>query len=256
MNADHSKSPAIAGANGPHRTLRWSGVVFALVFPAIITWAYFVFAGRYSTGAQQTTFLVVKTIQFAFPIVWVWCVLREPLRTGKASARGLLLGAAFSVVVVGAGWLLFDRVLRDATVFSGVAALIREKIGGFGIDSPWKYAVLAGFYSLFHSLLEEYYWRWFVFRELRQLAPLWPAIIISALAFMGHHVVVLGEFFKETPWLAWLFSSAVAVGGVFWAWLYERTGSLFGPWLSHLLIDAGIFWVGYDLMRDALMGIT
>ena len=106
------------------------------------------------------------------------------------------------------------------------------------------------FYSLFHSLLEEYYWRWFVFRQLRRLVPLWPAIVVSALGFMGHHVIVLSEFFKEAPWLAWLFSSAVAVGGVFWAWLYERTGSLFGPWLSHLLIDAGIFWVGYDLVAQ------
>ena len=66
---------------------------------------------------------------------------------------------------------------------------------------------------------------------------------------MGHHVIVLREFFEEAPWLAWLLSSAVAIGGVFWAWLYERTGSLFGPWLSHLLIDAGIFWIGYDLVR-------
>ena len=66
------------------------------------------------------------------------------------------------------------------------------------------------------------------------------------------HVVVLGEFFKELPAVAWLLSSAVAVGGVFWAWLYDRTGSLLGPWFSHLIIDAGIFWVGYELIGDKL----
>ena len=42
------------------------------------------------------------------------------------------------------------------------------------------------------------------------------------------------------------------VGGVFWSWLYDRTGSLLGPWLSHLMIDAGIFWVGYELIGDSL----
>jgi uncharacterized protein len=47
-------------------------------------------------------------------------------------------------------------------------------------------------------------------------------------------------------------SAGVAVGGAFWAWLYERTGSIFGPWLSHLLIDAGIFWIGYDLIRQSI----
>lgn len=252
MDAGSNNSPAFVPSDGPRRTLRWIGVVFALVFPTLITWAYFVLADRYSTGVQQATYLAVKTIQFTFPILWVWFMLREPLRVGRPNAQGLLLGAVFSVLVVGAGWLLFDRVLRDSAAFSGAAALIHAKISGFGIDSLWKYVLLAGFYSLFHSLLEEYYWRWFAFGQLRRLVPLWPAIVVSALAFMSHHVVVLGEFFKEAPWLAWLFSSAVAVGGVIWAWLYERTGSLFGPWLSHLLIDAGIFWIGYELLRDGL----
>ncbi len=252
MNANLSNALGKDQSNAQHRRLRWAGVVFALVFPTVITWAYFVLAGRYSTGAQQATYLVVKAIQFAFPLVWVWFVLREPLRSGPPAARGLAIGAAFGLLVVGAGWLLFDGVLRDAEAFARAATLIREKVGGFGIDSAWKYAVLAGFYSLFHSLLEEYYWRWFVFRQLRCLIPLWPAVVVSALGFTAHHVIVLGEFFHETPWLACLFASAVAVGGAFWAWLYERSGSLYGPWLSHLLIDAGIFWIGYDLLRGTI----
>ena len=95
-----SENRATSASNSPiakNSKLRWAGVLFALVFPSIITWAYFVLAGRYSTGAQQATFSVVKFVQFAFPLVWVWLVLREPLRTGKVSAQGLLLGAAFSV---------------------------------------------------------------------------------------------------------------------------------------------------------------
>jgi membrane protease YdiL (CAAX protease family) len=232
--------------------LRWSGVVFALVFPTLITWAYFVYAGRYATSVQQLTYVTVKTIQFAFPLAWAWQVLREPLRIRRPSAVGLLLGAAFSIVVVGAGWFLFERVLRESAAFAGAAALIHERIGGFGIDAAWKYVVLAGFYSLLHSMLEEYYWRWFVFSQLRRLVPLWPAVLISALGFMGHHVVVLGEFFEDAAWLGWLLALSVAAGGVFWAWLYERTGSLFGPWLSHLLIDAGIFWIGYELLRGKM----
>jgi membrane protease YdiL (CAAX protease family) len=228
------------------------GVLFALIYPSIITWGYFDFSERFSIGVQQTIYLVVKIIQFAFPAVWVWLVLREPLRTGKPSAAGLLLGAAFSIVVVAAGWLLFDFALRKLPAFATATTLIDEKIGSFGIESVWQYVLLAAFYSLFHSLLEEYYWRWFVFRQLRRLVALWPAIVISALGFMAHHVIVLREFFAEAPWLAALLSAAVALGGAFWAWLYERTNSLFGPWLSHLLIDAGIFWIGYDLVRDTM----
>jgi membrane protease YdiL (CAAX protease family) len=253
MNSDARPSSEFKASNVPNRRLLWGGVVFAIVYPSIITWGYFVLAGRYASGVQQTTYLVVKTIQFAFPILWVWFVLREPLRVGRASTNGLMVGAAFSALVVGAGWLLFDFVFRETAVFHHASEKILNKIDGFGINSVGKYVVLAAFYSLFHSLLEEYYWRWFVFRQLRRLVRLWPAIVVSALGFMGHHVIVLHEFFKEAPALAWALSFAVAMGGAFWAWLYERTGSIFGPWLSHLLIDAGIFWIGYDLVRETLV---
>ena len=47
-------------------------------------------------------------------------------------------------------------------------------------------------------------------------------------------------------------ASAVAIGGAFWAWLYNRTNSLLAPWVSHALIDAGIFWIGYDLVRHMI----
>jgi uncharacterized protein len=232
--------------------LHWFGVVFALVFPSVITWMYFVFAARYSGSVQQATFLVVKCIQFAFPIVWVWAVLREPLRLPVVQPRGLLIGAAFSAVVVMAGWIVFDSLLRETKVFAVAATKIHDKIAQFGIDTAWKYAILGVFYSIVHSLLEEYYWRWFAFRQLRGLIPLWPAAVLSAAAFTGHHVIVLSEFFREVPWLAWLFASGVAIGGVFWAWLYERTNSLYSTWLSHLLIDAGIFWIGYELVRETM----
>jgi hypothetical protein len=251
MSPDQNEHPVHPTNN--KTALRWFGVIFALVFPSIITWGYFVFAAQYSGAVQQVTYLSVKIIQFAFPIVWVWAVLREPLRLRPARPGGLLMGAAFSALVVGAGWLVFELALRETSAFTRAALKIHDKIAQFGIDAAWKYAILGVFYSLIHSLLEEYYWRWFAFRQLRNLIPLWPAVLISAIAFAGHHVIVLSEFFREVPWLAWLFATAVAVGGVFWAWLYERTGSLYSTWLSHLLIDAGIFWIGYELVREAFL---
>jgi len=233
--------------------LRWVGCIFTLIFPTIITWTYFVFAERYSATTQQITYIILKTVQFVFPLVWVALVLRERIHMGKPGAKGVLTGLAFSVVVVASGWILFDRVLRYAESFADAAVLIENKVSGFGIDSVGKYIILAAFYSLFHSFLEEYYWRWFVFGQLRFLVSRWPAILISALGFMAHHVIVLGEFFKATPWWGWLFSLAVAAGGVFWAWLYHRSGSLLGPWLSHLLIDAGIFGIGMMLVGPSLV---
>jgi membrane protease YdiL (CAAX protease family) len=44
----------------------------------------------------------------------------------------------------------------------------------------------------------------------------------------------------------------VAAGGAVWAWVYHRSGSLLGPWLSHMLVDAGIFLVGYQMLSGSL----
>jgi membrane protease YdiL (CAAX protease family) len=245
-------APGDAPPQSPRRALLLAGVLFALVYPTIITWGYFILAEQYSTAAQQATYAIVKVIQFAFPLFWVWFVLREPLRVGRVTGAGLAIASAFSVVVIGAGWILFDLALADLPIFSHAADLIRAKIKEFGVNSVFQFIVLAAFYSLVHSLLEEYYWRWFVFQQLQRLVALWQAILVSALGFAAHHVIVLHEFFEEAPALAWLLSAAVAIGGAFWAWLYARSGSLIGPWLSHLLIDAGVFWIGFRLVRDAL----
>jgi membrane protease YdiL (CAAX protease family) len=148
---------------------------------------------------------------------------------------------------------LYFGMLRSSELMSAASIQIREKTSGFGIHSVWKYAALGAFYSLCHSLLEEYYWRWFVFGQLKRAAPLDSAIVISSLGFMAHHVLLLGKFFGFASWAAWAFSGCVAVGGAVWAWLYHRTGSLLGPWLSHLLVDAAIFAIGYDLVSDLLI---
>jgi membrane protease YdiL (CAAX protease family) len=64
---------------------------------------------------------------------------------------------------------------------------------------------------------------------------------------MAHHIILLATYFGWTSPVAYLFSLAVAIGGAAWAWIYHRSGSLFGPWLSHCLVDAAIFYLGYEL---------
>ena len=140
--------------------------------------------------------------------------------------------------------------------FAGASQAIREKIVGLGIGGLWMYAAVGVFYALCHSALEEYYWRWFVFGQLRSRLRLVSAVAISSLAFMAHHVILLATYFGwSSPW-TYAFSLSVAAGGAVWAWLYERSGSLVGPWLSHLVVDAAIFLVGYDLARDVLTGAS
>ena len=159
---------------------------------------------------------------------------------------------AVVLAAVLAGALLAYHVwLAPAGLLAAAGKAAAARVGSFGISGPAGFAGMAVFYSAFHSLLEEYYWRWFVFGQLRRLMPLPAAVAVSSLAFTAHHVIVLAVYFGWRSPATTVFSLAVAVAGAFWAWLYQRSGSLLGPWLSHLLADAAIFAVGYSLVRTA-----
>jgi membrane protease YdiL (CAAX protease family) len=233
------------------RALAW-GLIFALVFPTLITWLYFVALRAQPAALQQLAYTVGKVIQFGFPLVWlvVWRLERFAWRPRRP--RGFASGVAFGVLVAAAMLGLYFFALKPAGFFDGPDEKIRDKITGLGLTSTWKYALLGVFYALGHSFLEEYYWRWFVFRQLQRLVETRWAILVSSLGFMSHHVLVLATFFGWDSPATWLFSASVAVGGAIWAWLYDRARSLVVPWIGHCLVDAAIFAIGYDLAREIM----
>jgi membrane protease YdiL (CAAX protease family) len=226
-------------------------MVVALFFPSVVTLVYFVILASWPAAVEQTAAAIGKGIQFTLPLFWVLAVQRSRLRFNRPDRAGLIEGGLFGLLVLVTMMVLYHACLKPVGYLgpqSPAAAAILDKVQGFGLDSIWKYIALGTFYSLIHSGLEEYYWRWFVFGQLRRLIPVKWAILVSSIGFMLHHILLLATYFGLFAPATWLFSAAVAIGGAYWAWLYQRTDSLWGPWLSHLLIDAAIFIVGYDLV--------
>ena len=230
----------------------WLAVIFALVLPTMVTLAYFVLADGYSAETQQATYGVAKTFQFLFPIAYVLMIQREKPRLMPVSANGVGLGFAFGVVISAAMLALFHWGIKDAPFFDEAETEMRDKITDMDLGTPTVFIGVGVFYSLFHSFLEEYYWRWFVFGQLNRLTRLGPAIVVSSLGFMAHHILVIGTYFGFFSPVTWLFSLCVAIGGGVWAWLYHRSGSLLGPWVSHLFVDAAIFIAGYEIAGPLL----
>jgi len=247
MTTSKPSDPALLGAEQTRQRL---ALGCAIAYPTLLTWAYFVLLREYPATAQQTVYALGKTLQFVFPIVWVYWILRLPWAWPQVRRQGLGMGLAFGAAVLVGMFALFSVWLKDSQFGPGLDAQAVTKVRDLGLDSLWKYGAVAIFYALAHSLLEEYYWRWFIFGQLRRmLHPAW-AVGISSLGFMAHHVILLGTFFGWATPLTYVFSLGVAVGGVFWAWLYLYSRSLLAPWLSHMLVDIAIFVIGYDLVRE------
>lgn len=220
----------------------------ALILPTAITWIYFIWLKDAPQIVQQVTYGVVKTIQFGLPAVWVLLVQREHPAFRPPGSWSLIVGVLFGVAVAAAMIVLYYFVLNPAGLFAGPSAAVRTKVTSFGISSPLAFLLFGVFVSAIHSLLEEYYWRWFVFGQLARGCRLPTAILISSLGFAAHHVLVLSLYFGWTAPLTWLFSLAIAIGGACWAWLYYKSDSLAAPWLSHALVDAAIFAIGYQMI--------
>jgi membrane protease YdiL (CAAX protease family) len=226
-------------------------LVVALTLPTVIAWLYFVaLAGSGERSAiQQGVYAAGKVVQFGLPVLFVLAWERRWPRRPEAPLAGAGIGLAFGLAVALAMFALYHLVLRDSTLLAGMPDQVRQKVRELGVDSPGGFLALAVFLAGLHSLLEEYYWRWFVHGRLRELVPAGVAIAVSSLGFMSHHVIVLGVYLPGQLWTAVVpFSLGIAVGGAFWAWLYERSGSLVAPWLSHAIVDVAIFVIGWDLI--------
>jgi len=232
-----------------------SALLFACLFPTFGTWLYFIQLS--GSGWALYAYAATKVVQFSFPVAWIYLVERTrgrpaggvPVLSGGTAWEGMLLSLASGLVFLVLLLVSWRPILAASPAFERAPAAVAAKVASFGIDSGVKFFLLAAFYSVIHSFLEEYYWRWFVFGRMRRGLPFKVAAVVAILAFTSHHVLVVGHFLGSFGVLTFVVSLVVTAAGLLWAWLYERTGRLAGPWLSHALADAALMWVGYQMWR-------
>ncbi len=227
-------------------------VTIGMTFPTVMAWLYFKELGGRGgevSVLQQAAYAGGKGLQFALPVLWLWLTQEKVWAMRRPHFSGWPVGTGFGVLVAGAILGLYYGYFRTSPLLADTPERVREKLETFGITTPAAYAALAAFIVASHSLLEEYYWRWFVFGRLRRLIAFGPAVAVSSLAFTAHHVVILDEYLPRQFLSAVVpFSLGVAVGGAVWAWLYDRADSVWSPWLSHALVDAALFVIGWDML--------
>ena len=231
----------------------WIALAFAMVLPSGFAYVYFVALGSSDHGQSNTAlriaYPVAKSVQFFLPLLFVFIAGSLGFANATHLARHRLLSVAMIFgLVVGIAIIVVAQLMRDSVLID-VPVRVAQKVAEFGAATPLRYLALASFLSFVHSFLEEYYWRWFIFAWLRKWLAFEPAALLSSLAFAGHHLFVLGIYFPGQLLSAAVpFTLGIALGGLFWAWLYERSRSLLGPWISHMIVDAAIMAVGYKMV--------
>ncbi len=230
-------------------TATWTRLVliFALLFPGIGAICYFVLA---QDQWLRVIYSASKVIQFTLPVIWVFAVLREPFSNRKLTFPKVIAGLKTGVIFFALTLVAYFFVFEPLDLLSGSSDAISEKINEFGVTSPLSFILMAIYISVLHSFLEEYYWRWFVFRKLREFMGFGASLVISSIGFTLHHIVVIGFYAPANFALVLIPLAALSVfcAGAVWAYQYERSGSLWVVWISHLLTDAALMVVGYHLI--------
>lgn len=229
-----------AGRRG--RLLALLALLLLVPAPTVGVMLSMVIESTQGTMLGKGAYFLSKGWVLALPLVWLLWVEKGRLSFSPLKKGGLGMGAALgllvSAVVVGGYWLFGSQFVDGEIVRA--AALAN------GIGEKHIYLPFVCYLVFVNSLLEEYVWRWFVFRQSEKLVGGPAAVLCSAAFFSIHHLVALQAQMGWTPTL--LGTAGVFIGGAMWSWLYLKFRSIWPGFVSHVIVDIAIFAIGWLLI--------
>ena len=208
------------------RLWSWRDIAFAVALaPAVLLAAV---AALLLIGAAVRPVIALAVHLALGSVLLALAARRETGFTDLGFTRPASLYPAVTVVAMYAcalvAWALALAALRAVT---GAAVLDP----GDGIDAGDGVLLIAlngAQVIVMGPIVEETLFRGLLFRGLRGYWTFWPAALASGIWFGALHLSASG------------FPLHV-VGGVLYAWAYERSGSLWPPILAHAFINAVVF---------------
>lgn len=165
--------------------------------------------------------------------------LREIFRfrkQGFAAALGLGLGV-YAVI------LAAYFVVKPYFDFSGIAGKLTQNAG----VTKDNFLYVSLYISFVNSLLEEFFFRGFLFSNLKAGSARGFAYGFSAITFSLYHVAMMIGWFNI--WLYLLVLAGLAVGGVIFNYLNEKLGCIYASWLTHMFANFAINTIGFLLLQ-------
>ena len=235
-----------------HRGLSWSLLLPPLVVPTVGALFYFVIVPEGTLG--KSIYTATKLFTLLYPVfflrqIGLGGIIRRRREDSTVEWPGwrsvVVIGLATGVAIAAVGFLL---------MLTPLGGMVREGAGRVaaraeGLGFKEHFLLFAVFVSVIHSGLEEYYWRWFLYGQLRHKMTRRVAHLIAAVAFGGHHLIITLQFFPAA--LAFFLTACVVVGGLIWSIMYERQGTVVGCWVSHLCVDVMLMIIGFELIMGA-----
>ena len=226
--------------NEPQPLLISLVVIPAMIIPFIGSLFYFVIFSEHDFA--KLFYGATKIFTLIWPLLAVTLILQRRIPKITFTLTAIPLGIATGLIIVIIAFGLMQTPLGD--LIENHSDVIKNHANNLGVLTHfWTFTL---FISIFHSLLEEYYWRWFVFGHLKEIINTWLAHLLAGAAFAAHHIVVATQFFPGT-W-GFILGGLVGLGGIIWSLMYLKQQTLLGAWISHMIVDFGLMAIGYQLL--------
>ncbi|MHC1721669.1 MAG: lysostaphin resistance A-like protein [Aminipila sp.] len=185
---------------------------------------------------------VLKIIAFLLiPICYSYLNKNIHLRSLFSVKRKGIIHAVFIGIGVYAFILACYFTIGAFFDFSQVTGALNKNVG----VNKDNFVFVAIYISFVNSLLEEFFFRGFVFMNLKRLANRKFAYLVSSIAFAIYHVAMMIGWFSI--WLFLLLLAALIVAGVIFDWLNEKQENIYTSWFVHMFANFSINTVGFIL---------
>lgn len=149
---------------------------------------------------------------------------------------GFLFGLGSFAVVIGAYFLLQD--------FINFPFIINELQTKSKITAA-NFIFIAIYVTFGNSFLEEFFFRGFIFLNLKHLGSEKLAYIFSALLFALYHIAIFQTWFSFSMTLVALFGLLTIA--IIFNWLNTKTNTFINSWIVHIMADIAIILIGFRL---------
>lgn len=234
MNAAIESNPVVR---------RQAALALLLILPAPTLG---VLAGMFwwpESGVGQAIFGASKIWLMALPLIWLKVVEGKGISWSPPRQGGLMPALISGIIIA---LLIYGAYLLVRQLGWIDVDMVRERAELTGLADRTVFIAASLYWITFNSIIEEYVWRWFVFRQFEKLIGGRWAALASALGFTLHHSVALAAQFDWR--INVLASCGVFAGGLIWSWLYLRYRSVWPCWVSHACADVPIFVAGWWLI--------
>jgi membrane protease YdiL (CAAX protease family) len=198
---------------------------------------------------EKTNIQIIYFVLKLFFIIWPLFVIAV-IEKKKSLISGLFSKNKGKSIRVGLVWgillflfiVIFIELTPLGTYINDHSGFIRKRLVDTGFIK--HFLVYGLILSVVHSLIEEYYWRWFVYRKLKRFFHNSNASFLSSLAYSAHHIVVLNIYFSFFGTI--FFGILVFLAGIYWNYIYKKYESILASWIQHVFVDMAIIYIGYQ----------